>query len=310
MSDAPAIMVTNRYGRMINIDFKHRVPRRTQRPNRRHNGAAGMEKRNRRRPGAKRLLLLLALPAAFLLFRTLFTAPVAPAVAALRQPFEGYESHQPPMVPYRDTYPQIVWLDAGHGGRDTGTYVTLDGARIYEKDIALDIVLRVYEMFRQSESGVKAFLTRADDSHVRLAHRTNLWNDTATMVAKADLVVSVHVDYYEGATAQSVSGIQVNYYGSQAQNTGRVDITGGQFAQILQNHLVNETGARDRNIRGDRGFTLLAESTMPAVIIETGFMSNSAELAKLLTEAYRMSIARGIYEGIVEAFGFPGVVGV
>ena len=229
-------------------------------------------------------------------------------MAAL-QPFEGYESHAAPILPYRDTYPKIVWLDAGHGDRDTGTYVTLNGARIYEKDIALDIVLRVYELFRQSDSSVKAFLTRADDSHIRLAHRPNLWNDTPYMVAKAELVVSVHVDYYEGATAQTVSGIQVNYYSNQAQNTGRVDITSGQFAQILQNHLVNETGARDRNTRGDRGFVLLAESTMPAVLIETGFMSNSAELAKLLTETYRMSIARGIYEGIVEAFGFPQVDG-
>ncbi|MCL1788051.1 MAG: N-acetylmuramoyl-L-alanine amidase [Defluviitaleaceae bacterium] len=219
------------------------------------------------------------------------------------QSFEEYESHHAPKPPYRDTYPKIVWLDAGHGGRDTGTYVTLNGVRIYEKDIALDIVLRVYELFRQSDSGVKAFLTRADDSHVQLSHRPNLWNNTPTMVAKADLVVSVHVDYYEGETAQTVSGIQVNYYSNQAQNTGRVDITGGQFAQILQNHLVNETGARDRNIRGDRGFAILAESAMPAVIIETGFMSNSEELAKLMTEAYRMSIARGIYEGIVEAFG-------
>ena len=240
-------------------------------------------------------------------FRIIFASPVVPVIAVQEQPINNYEGSITDILPYRDRYPKIVWLDAGHGGFDTGTYVVHGDMRVYEKDITLDIVLKVYELFQQSDSGVKAFLTRADDSHVSLSNRMVLWNDTEYTIAKADLVVSVHADYYEGPTAQAVSGIQVNYYRNQVANTGRVDISNAQFAQILQNHLVNETGARDRHIRGDRGFSISEESTMPAVLIETGFMSNSEELAKLLTEEYRILLARAIYNGIVEAFSFSRI---
>jgi len=194
----------------------------------------------------------------------------------------------------------IVWLDAGHGGFDPGTYVMLDGIRVYEKDIVLDIVLRTYELFMQSDSGVTVFLTRADDRHISLHDRIKLWNNTDYMTTKADLVVSVHADFYEGPTAQSVSGIQVNYCRNKVTNTGRIDITDSQFAQIMQNNLVSATGARDRLVRGDRGLFVPANSTMPAVLIEVGFMSNSNELAKLLTEEYRIKIAKAIYAGIIE----------
>jgi len=239
------------------------------------------------------------------LLRSLFSSPVVSISTLPEPPLVSYESDIIEVLPYRDRYSKIVWLDAGHGGIDIGTYVTHGNSRIYEKDIALDIVLKAYGLFQQSNSNIKVFLTRRGDYHVSLSRRTNLWNDTEYMIAKADLVVSVHVDYYDGETAQTVSGIQVNYYENYENpmgNTGRVDITSAQFAQILQSHLVNETGARNRYIRGDRGFNIPENSTMPAVLIETGFMSNNEELAKLLTEEYRMSIARAMYNGIVEAF--------
>jgi len=272
-----------------------------------HRNTYRIQKRSRKRLrlGVKILILAFILLCATIFFRTLFAGSVIPTNAVPQQSIENCESSTINILPYTDRYYKIVWLDAGHGGFDTGTYVVHGGTRVYEKDITLDIVLKVYELFQQSDSGVKVFLTRADDSHVRLSNRTRLWNNTEYIIAKADLVVSVHVDYYEGQTAQTVSGVQVNYNGNQTENTGRTNITNAQFAQILQNHLVSETGARDRYIRGDRGFTIVEESTMPAVLIETGFMSNSAELSMLLTEEYRMSIARAIYNGIVEAFQIP-----
>ena len=213
--------------------------------------------------------------------------------SAAWQPFVEYDTD---ITPYEHSI--IVWLDAGHGGFDVGTYVVLDGEIVYEKDITLAIVLKVYELFQQSDSGVKVFLSRADDSYVNVNDRPPLWNYT-----NAVLVVSVHADFYEGPTAQTVSGIQVNYYQNNCGNTGRTDITGRQFAQILQDHLIYETGARDRFVRGDRRFLVLSASTVPAVLIETGFMSNDVELNKLLTEEYQMSIATAIYNGIVAATG-------
>ena len=104
-----------------------------------------------------------------------------------------------------------------------------------------------------------------------------------------------------------MSGVQVNFCNEKEINTGRIDISDARLAQILQNHLVAETGARDRGTRGNREFIITAHSTMPAVLIETGFMSNNEELAKLLTAEYRQAIARAIYNGIVEALGYPRV---
>ena len=198
----------------------------------------------------------------------------------------------------------IVWLDAGHGGADIGTYVMHNGVRVYEKDITLSIVLKVYELFQQSQSDVKILLTRSDDSYMHRHNRIRQWNYTAYTIAKADLVVSVHVDFYEGPTAQQVCGIQVNYYQNKYGNTGRVAITDRHFAQIMQDNMISSTGARDRSIRGDRRFSIPVLSTMPAILIETGFMSNYNELSKLLTTEYQMSIAEAIYNGIVEAAMF------
>ena len=232
-----------------------------------------------------------------------FGNPAVPVIATPAQPVAsaGMDKAQP----YDACRSIVIWLDAGHGGADPGTSAIVDGVRVYEKDIALDIVLRTYELFQQSDIEAVIFLTRADDSFIQLSSRINAWNDTDYTIAKADLVVSVHVDFYEGRTAQNVSGIQVNFCQKVLVNTGRIDITRTQFAQILQNHLVDATGARDRRIRGNRGFRIPATSTMPAVLIEAGFMSNNEELANLLTEEYRMTIATAIYNGLVEALGFP-----
>ena len=200
----------------------------------------------------------------------------------------------PTPIPEPDTR-ITVWLDAGHGGVDPGTYVVLDDGRIYEKDIVLDIVLMVYELFNQYSPDIRVLLTRRDDSHVRLDDRIALWN-----AENPDLLVSVHADFYTGPTAQNVCGVQVNY-NPGTRNSGRLNLTGGELAQFLQTHLVNETGARDRNIRATNTMRVPAESTMPAVLIETGFLSNDDELALLTSTEYQMAIARAIHNGIVEA---------
>ena len=195
-------------------------------------------------------------------------------------------------------YGMIVWLDAGHGGIDSGTRAMVDGEVHLEKDIVLNIVLKAYEIFGSSDSGIKAFLTRTGDTHIPAAYRPYLWNGLA------DLVVSVHVDYFEGPSAYQVCGVQVNFYDNGYVNTGGANITSAKFAQIMQDHLVYQTGARDRNIRGDRSFAICAGSTIPVVLVEAGFMSNPEELALLITAEYQWKIAMAIYYAVVEASGF------
>jgi len=199
----------------------------------------------------------------------------------------------------REQYGMIVWLDAGHGGIDGGTSGTLNDVTHLEKDLTLDIVLMVHEMFENSNSGVKAFLSRSYDETIRPENRPLRWNDSA------DLVVSVHIDYYEGPTAQQVTGVQVLFADSEDNCTSRVNITSRQFAQVVQDHLVAETAARDRGIRNVYNLIIGTHSSMPVVLIESGFMSNQEELALLVTREYQMTIATAIYNAIVEAFSFP-----
>ena len=277
------------------------------------NGRNTRRERIARRAGRRRQSKILKLFA--LLFVALCIAGVYMLLSSRSgiSPVESIAGNQPTSAPLqtdesvnnyignagltlRERYSKIVWLDAGHGGIDGGTSAMHNGVMYLEKDIALNIVLMVYEMFEQSDSGIKAFLTRSSDIFVPLHDRPKMWNDSA------DLVVSVHVDYYEGPTAHQVSGVQVNYY--DTVNTGRVNLTNAQFAQIIQDHLVQETGARDRRIRGDRAFIVCSHSTMPALLVETGFMSNPEELALLVTQEYQRQIAFAIYNAIVEAFEF------
>ena len=221
-------------------------------------------------------------------------------------PDESYDmtdDEEDTYISLRDIYDRIVWLDAGHGGIDGGTSGALNGITFLEKDIVLDIVLMAYELFNNSASGIKAMLTRSEDVFVHRTERVPMWNDVA------DLVVSVHVDFYEGVTASYVYGIQVNFNENfdETRNPSRANVNAEQFAQIMQNHLIQATGARDRQIRGNRNFIICNDSIMPALLIETGFMSNQAELALLVTEAYQRQIATAIYNAVVEAFDFQGV---
>jgi len=219
---------------------------------------------------------------------------------------EPYEPEPDPIVTVRDRYDRIVWLDAGHGGADGGTSGTLDGVRYLEKDVVLQIVLKVYELFERSPTGIRAFLVRSTDVYIHRTNRAPMWNETA------DLVVSVHLDYFgheDPAVVQSVAGIRVYYpqereYGFEG--TGRINITDRQFAQIIQGNLARETGARDRGIHQDSGspLTIFENSTAPIVLIEAGFMSNTEELTLLTSEEYQWRIARAIYNSVVEAFRF------
>ena len=204
----------------------------------------------------------------------------------------------------RDRYDKILWLDAGHGGIDGGTSALHNGVMYLERDIVLDITMMAYEMFQNSDSGIKVFLLReTNDFYMQARYRPAVWNDTA------DFVVSVHLNFFpheNDVIQQSVCGIEVFYYNTGV-NTGRFDVANDRFAQIMMNHLVRETGARDRSIRSriypEITLAIPTGSTMPAVIVEAGYMSNRDELALLVTVEYQMRIARAIYSGVREAFG-------
>ncbi|MBF2047393.1 MAG: N-acetylmuramoyl-L-alanine amidase [Elainella sp. C42_A2020_010] len=170
----------------------------------------------------------------------------------------------------------VVIVDPGHGGRDPGA-VGIGG--IHEADIVLDISQQVASLLE--DQGVQAVLTRQDDREIDLAPRVNLAESV-----NADLFVSIHANAIS-MSRPDVNGIETYYYD-----------TGAALAASIHNSLVNATGMNDRGVRQAR-FYVLTRTSMPAVLVEVGFVTGQEDAAKLNSAATRSQIAAGIAQGIL-----------
>ncbi|MCL2170985.1 MAG: N-acetylmuramoyl-L-alanine amidase [Defluviitaleaceae bacterium] len=191
----------------------------------------------------------------------------------------------------RERYDWVVIIDAGHGGFDPGA---IHGGH-NESDIVLSIAHKTYQIFAYSNSGVRAFLTRYDDSFLAMSYRTIIGN------LSADLFVAIHANAYGRVPA--VRGTEVLYARYSAKNRygnpGRADISNADFSQIMQNHLVGALNTRDRGIvrRGD--LAMLNASTIPLAYLEIEFMTNPQALADLLNPDFQQRTAQAIYDGVL-----------
>ena len=172
----------------------------------------------------------------------------------------------------------VIVIDPGHGGWDGGC--VFDG--VMEKDINKDIAWTVVKKLRNK--GYHVVLARQGDDYVEKADRVEAANKQ-----NARLYVSIHQNSYKGG---SVSGIETWYYADDESGESR------RLAQLVQQETVRETGAKGRELVADTELCVLNKSNMPACLIETGFLSNSKERAKLCTAEYREQIAEGIVRGI------------
>lgn len=171
----------------------------------------------------------------------------------------------------------LIALDAGHGGSASGAYYE----NTAEKDLNLSMIRKLDEVLRGL--GYRTLLTRSDDSYVGLKRRSTLANE-----AKADIFVSIHCNASE--TNHDFQGLYVYHYPGSVQ--------GAALAQAIQTPACQFTGAIDRGINSDN-FSVVRESKMPAVLVETGFMTCHEELLRLKDEAYQTRMALGIAQGIV-----------
>jgi len=199
----------------------------------------------------------------------------------------------------RTRYSSVVMLDAGHGGHDAGA----EHGGLRESDVNLDITMRVYALFAASQSGIRAYLTRHDDSFVSMQDRAVMGN------MSADLLVSIHNNAYDGPTRARVSGTEVLFAASSVMdrygNEGRANISNAAFSQIMQNHLVNTLGTRDRGIVQRSGLALLNLSAIPLAYLEIEFMTSTDGLASLRDPNFLQSAAQAIYDGIVATLSLP-----
>ncbi|MEN9568007.1 MAG: hypothetical protein RLZZ69_3203, partial [Cyanobacteriota bacterium] len=179
----------------------------------------------------------------------------------------------PPLTADR---PRVI-IDPGHGGEDSGA-IGIDGLR--EKDVILPIALDVEEILRKQN--IDVVMTRDTDVFISLEGRTDLANRV-----KADLFVSIHANSIS-LSRPDVSGLETYYYDS-----------GRRLAELIHWSILNGVDIDDRSIRRAR-FYVLRHSTMPAVLVEVGFVTGAVDADNLEDPNHRRLMAEAIAKGIVE----------
>ncbi|KST64883.1 N-acetylmuramoyl-L-alanine amidase [Mastigocoleus testarum] len=171
----------------------------------------------------------------------------------------------------------VVMIDPGHGGKDPGA-IGIGGLR--EKDIILPISIKVSQILRQN--GIRAILTRNSDYFVSLRGRVDV-----AQRANANIFVSIHANSL-GLGRPDVSGLEVYYFDS-----------GLRLAQTVRRSILRSVNVRDRRIRR-AGFYVLRKTSMPAILIETGYVTGREDAAKLRSAQYREQMAQAIANGILQ----------
>lgn len=174
-----------------------------------------------------------------------------------------------------------IVLDPGHGGKDPGA---VGPTGLKESDVNHDVCRRVAEFLNKDEFNV--FLTRGMTEFKSLKDRTDFAKGK-----NAYILVSVHCNAAENRQA---NGIETYFY----KSGGR----GDKLASLIQKHLLVRTGLRDRGIKSGN-LHMVRESSMPAALVELGFISNLTEEKLLRRPDFQTSCALAIAEAISEYFG-------
>lgn len=169
-----------------------------------------------------------------------------------------------------------VVLDAGHGGSASGAVYE----EVMEKNITLPITLRVGELLR--EKGYNVVFTRARDEYMDLYDRCDIAN-----AVRGDIFVSIHAN--ASVTNRAFQGTFTYSYPGSAE--------GERLAGMIQSAVVAAAGSIDRGLLTN-DYVVLRETYMPAVLLETGFMSCHEELVKLVDPDYQEKLAQGTAKGI------------
>lgn len=189
-----------------------------------------------------------------------------------------------PVRTYKISLPQhakpLIILDPGHGGSDEGAKVHY----FMEKRLTLMTSLLLRKCL--DEMGYRVIMTRSKDVFIPLDRRVSIANKT-----KAALFVSVH---YNSSPSSSAHGIEVFYNGKGDQK--RVQQSRKLAGAVLK-ELTTQTHALSRGVKNGN-FHVIRETSMPAILVEGGFMTNFEERSNLRDKSYLEKIAKGIAQGI------------
>jgi N-acetylmuramoyl-L-alanine amidase len=212
-----------------------------------------------------------------------------------------------------------IVIDPGHGGHDTGT---IGPTGLMEKDLCLDVALRLGKIIEQRLPGADVIYTRSDDTFVPLEERTNIANQ-----AKADLFISIHANSSRDTGARGIETYYLNLKGSaeamevaarenataqegvhdledlvkRIAQTEKIDES-KEFAADIQDSLARriQRSARTVKNRGVRKapFVVLIGADMPSILTEISFLSNPSDEKLLKQPEQRQKVAEGLYQGI------------
>lgn len=178
----------------------------------------------------------------------------------------------------------LVVLDPGHGGASTGASY----GGVSEKDLNLSIAQKTAAILEGS--GLTVVLTRTGDRDVGLYDRTALAGDLG-----AEVFVSIHCN--ASLTNPEAAGIYTAAYGRGS--------AGWDLSEALRRSMTASTGAADMGAEERPDLAVLRTASMPAALVECGYMSTPAELELLARPEYQELLARGIADGVL-AFLAPG----
>jgi len=212
-----------------------------------------------------------------------------------------------------------IVIDPGHGGHDTGT---IGPTGLMEKDLCLDVALRLGKIIEQRLPGADVIYTRSDDTFVPLEERTNIANQ-----AKADLFISIHANSSRDSGARGIETYYLNLKGSaeamevaarenataqegvhdlenlvkKIAQTEKIDES-KEFAEDIQDSLAKRIQKAGKTIK-NRGvrkapFLVLIGADMPSILTEISFLSNPADEKLLKQPEQRQKVAEGLFQGI------------
>jgi len=193
--------------------------------------------------------------------------------------------------------PLTVFLDPGHGGSDPGAIFGI----YHEADLNLSVAKKVQSMLKSRN--IKVYMSRTNDKYVSLLDRSKMANST-----DAEIFVSIH---HNNSGSTSANGIESYFYEFDSMYPPKInsDMHNNEvriersvvLTDLIQDRMIAHTSANNRGTDG-AAFSVIRETKAPATLLELGFISNSIERNKLISDSYQTKLATAIVEGIVKYF--------
>ncbi|NQN17893.1 cell wall hydrolase [Streptococcus suis] len=194
-----------------------------------------------------------------------------------------------------------VYIDPGHGGRDSGASY----GGVHEKNLALSVSNKLRENLLQY--GINVLMTRTGDYDVDFkTERSRMTN-----ASNADLFISIHFNA-TGAGVSNSTGIETYWYQYDPEYQPKINkemhnnptrlAESEILANKVQESLIKETGAVNRGVRRET-FAVLRETAIPAILVELGFMDNPSELQVIKQDSYHTRLAKALAQGVMNWYG-------